>query len=66
MLIEETAQQVNMRFMEKTGFNFQALQQPELPEPMHQYVATSSINPPIMFSSCHHLDASVAEVILLH
>ncbi len=66
MLIKEAAQQVNMRFMEKTGFNFQALQQPELPEPVHWYVAISSITLPIVFSDCHHYDDSVAELILLH
>ncbi len=64
-LIKQAAQQVNMRFMENTAFNFQALQQPELSEPVLQYVAISSINLHMIFSAYRHHNDSVANLFPL-
>ena len=64
VLIKQAAQQVNMRFMEKTAFNFQALQQPELPEPVLQCVA-SPASIPVIFSAYRHHDGSVSVLFKL-
>ncbi len=54
VLIKQAAQQVNMRFMEKTGFNFQALQQQELLDPVPQYVYISCNKLPLFFAFRSH------------